>query len=68
MHDPLTLIEAEFNPKVRSYWLLSGTVVLTATIVGIPLLPVWWIVGHWVTGWDVGAMSMLAFFSLTPVI
>jgi putative membrane protein len=49
MNEPRTLIEAEFNPKVRSYWLLSGTVVLTATIVGIPLLPIWWIVGQWAT-------------------
>ena len=49
MNDALALVEAEFNPKVRSYWLLSGTLVLTATIVGIPLLPIWWIVGQWVT-------------------
>ena len=49
MHDPLTLIEAEFNPKVRSYWLLSGTIVFIVTVVGIPLLPIWWIAGQWVT-------------------
>lgn len=44
-----TLIEAEFNPKVRSYWLLSGTFILVATIIGIVLLPVWWILGLWAT-------------------
>ena len=26
------------------------------------------IVGHWVTGWDIGAMSLLAFFSLTGIV
>lgn len=49
MSQPRTLIEAEFNPKVRGYWLLSGTIVLTATIVGIVLLPIWWIIGQWAT-------------------
>jgi multidrug efflux pump subunit AcrB len=24
--------------------------------------------GHWFTGWDIGAMSMLAFFSLTGIV
>jgi len=49
MAEVATLREAEFNPKVRSYWLLSGTMILVATIVGIVLLPVWWIVGMWAT-------------------
>ena len=37
--------QAEFNPKVTTYWLLSGCLVLTATVVGIPLLPIWFLVG-----------------------
>lgn len=49
MAEVATLREAEFNPKVRSYWLLSGTMILVATIVGIVLLPIWWIVGMWAT-------------------
>lgn len=49
MADPRILREARFNPKVRSYWLLNGTIILTVTLFGIPLLPVWWIVGQWVT-------------------
>lgn len=49
MADAAPLLEAEFNPKVKSYWLLSGTVVLVATIVGIVLLPVWWLIGLWAT-------------------
>ncbi|MEJ2539310.1 MAG: PH domain-containing protein [Gemmatimonadota bacterium] len=49
MNDPRVLREARFNPKVRSYWLLNGSVVLLFTVVGIPLLPVWWILGQWFT-------------------
>jgi putative membrane protein len=44
------LREAEFNPKVRTYWLLNGTLILLVTIIGIPLLPFWLALGHWVTG------------------
>lgn len=43
------LAEATFNRKVRSYWLLSGSLILTATIVGIPLLPIWLLFGHYIT-------------------
>lgn len=49
MSDPRILREARFNPKVKSYWLLSGTIILFVTIVGIVLLPVWWILGQWAT-------------------
>ena len=44
------LREAEFNPKVRTYWLLSGAVVLFVTVVGIPLLPFWFLLGNYFTG------------------
>jgi putative membrane protein len=44
------LREAEFNPKVRTYWLLNGTLILLVTIIGIPLLPFWLALGHWITG------------------
>ena len=36
---------AEFNSKVCTYWLLSGAMILTATIVGIPLLILWFPIG-----------------------
>jgi putative membrane protein len=53
MEDPLAdevvLAEAQFNRKVRTYWLLSGTLVLVATIVGIVLLPFWLLLGHYFT-------------------
>lgn len=39
------LRKAEFNPKVCTYWLLSVALVLTVTIVGIPLLLLWFPIG-----------------------
>lgn len=39
--EPLLLKKAEFNKRVCSYWLLSGTIILTVTIIGIPLLLLW---------------------------
>ncbi len=44
MDDPV-LLEAEFNPKVKIYWLLTGCWILLATIVGIVLIPIWVILG-----------------------
>jgi len=44
------LLEATFNSKVRTYWLLSGALILVVTVVGIVLLPVWFLVGNYVTG------------------
>lgn len=43
------LWEAEFNPRVRTYWLLSGALILTVTVVGIVLLPFWFLLGHYFT-------------------
>ena len=40
---------AEFSPKVCTYWLLSGAVVFTMTIVGIPLLLLWFPIGYAIT-------------------
>lgn len=44
------LWEAEFNPKVKTYWLLNGAIILTATLVGVVLLPIWFLVGNYFTG------------------
>ena len=33
--------QAEFNPKIQNYILLIGIFILTASIVGIPLLFIW---------------------------
>jgi len=35
------LRKAEFNTKVCSYWLLSGTIAFCVSIIGIPLLLLW---------------------------
>ncbi len=43
-NDPIVW-EAEFNPKVRTYWLMSGAMVLAITVVGIVLIPIWFLVG-----------------------
>jgi putative membrane protein len=57
MRETRTLIEAEFNPKVRSYWLLNGVIILLATIVGVVLIPFWWIFGQWITARYLERMS-----------
>jgi putative membrane protein len=44
------LRRAEFDPKVQTYWLLSGAWILAVSIVGIPLLPFWFAIGRAVTG------------------
>lgn len=49
MTEPKVLLEAEFNRKVRTYWLLSGILVCVATVFGIVLVPVWLLVGNWAT-------------------
>lgn len=41
--------EAEFNPAVTSYWLCGGAIVLAVTIVGILLVPFWFLFGGVVT-------------------
>lgn len=47
---PEIIQRAEFNPKVRNYWLMGGTLTLFLTVIGIPLLPFWWLLGLWITG------------------
>ena len=37
--------KAEFNPKVCTYWLLSGAIILIVTVFGIPLLLLWFPIG-----------------------
>ncbi len=48
--DEAVLRRAVFNPKVRTYWLLAGALILTSTIVGIPLLLLWFPIGRALTG------------------
>ncbi|MTI87530.1 MAG: PH domain-containing protein [Balneolaceae bacterium] len=39
------LHEAEFNPKIKSYLLWFSSFILLITVVGIVVLPLWWIFG-----------------------
>ena len=50
MTDERIIRTAAFNPKVCTYWLLTGIIVLTCTIVGIPLLLLWIPLGLFFTG------------------
>lgn len=54
--------KAEFDPKVRNYWLLSGVIVCVVTIIGIPLLLLWIPLGIWLTGRFLARMECV----LTP--
>jgi putative membrane protein len=49
-NDEGILLSAEFNTKVQTYWLLSGGWILTASVVGIILLPFWYVIGSFFTG------------------
>ncbi|MHC4598310.1 MAG: PH domain-containing protein [Planctomycetota bacterium] len=49
MSEENVIRKAEFNPKVCVYWLLSGALILTVTVVGIPLLFLWFAVGFALT-------------------
>ncbi|KAA5547099.1 PH domain-containing protein [Roseiconus nitratireducens] len=50
MADEKILWEAEFNPSVKTYWLLSGGLGLALSVIGLPLVPIWFLVGSLVTG------------------
>jgi putative membrane protein len=40
------LLEAEFDPRVMDYWLLSGVIVLVVTLFGAPLAVIWYFAGR----------------------
>lgn len=48
--DEAVLRRATFDPQVRTYWLLTGALILTVSIVGIPLLIFWFPIGYALTG------------------
>ncbi|MEZ5559447.1 MAG: efflux RND transporter permease subunit [Pseudomonadales bacterium] len=49
-------------------WVFSSYLWPLAIMMAIPFGLTGAVLGHWVTGWDVGAMSLLAFFSLTGIV
>ncbi len=57
MMEENTLLEARFSPKLGLYWLTSGAVLLGVTVVGIPLLLLWFPLGLLVTNRYIANMS-----------
>jgi putative membrane protein len=50
MATPRILRDAEFDPRVCTYWLLSGALIMLVCVVTIPLIPFWFIFGRMITG------------------
>lgn len=49
MHAKATaLTTVEFNPKIKTYLLLYGAIILTCTLVGIALLPAFLLIGPYI--------------------
>jgi putative membrane protein len=46
MRKETILVRARFDAKLPIYWMLSTLIGLTFTVVGIPLVPVWLLVGR----------------------
>lgn len=57
MRNDTILREAAFDPKVKTYWLLSGALVMVFTVVFIPLVPLWFLVGMAFTGRFLASLS-----------
>ncbi len=49
-------------------WVFASYLWPLAIMMAIPFGLTGAVVGHWITGWDIGAMSLLAFFSLTGIV
>jgi putative membrane protein len=41
--------DAEFNDSVTTYWLLNGAIICVVTVIGIPFLIIWFLIGKWAT-------------------
>ncbi len=41
MRNETVLRSASFDPKLKTYWLLGGTLILLSTVVGIVAIPFW---------------------------
>lgn len=48
--EEIVIRSASFDPKVKTYWLLSGALIFVLTLVGIPLLLLWFPIGSYFTG------------------
>jgi putative membrane protein len=47
MTEPRILWDADFDPKIKSYYLWSTSLILCITIVGIPIAIVYVLIGNW---------------------
>ncbi len=50
MKEEKVILKAQFNPKVKAYWVLAPVIPLILTIVGIPFLLIWVPIGLLVCG------------------
>ncbi|MEM1411858.1 MAG: PH domain-containing protein, partial [Pseudomonadota bacterium] len=50
MQNEVVIREASFDPKVKTYWLVSGAIPFIVSIIGIPLLLLWFPIGMIFTG------------------
>lgn len=57
MSDHPILREAEFSPKVKTYWLLSPSIALACSIVLIPIIPFFLLIAYPIVGIRLKAMS-----------
>jgi len=55
--DAPVLLRAEFDPKVKTYWITSSIVICACTIVLIPIIPFVLVIGLLATGKYLGAME-----------
>lgn len=49
MSEDTIIRSASFDPRVKTYWLLSGALIFVLTIIGIPLLLLWFPLGFYFT-------------------
>ena len=43
MSDDKVILEAQFDPAVKTYWLVTVALLMLVTVIGIPLLPFWFL-------------------------
>ncbi|MEL7471831.1 MAG: PH domain-containing protein [Planctomycetota bacterium] len=45
LHDPAALLDAEFDPKVKAYWLYRPAIIFACTIILIPVAIIYVVIG-----------------------
>ncbi len=57
MPEPEVVREGAFNPRVKTYWLLSPTIAMALTVVLIPLIPIYLLIALMVVGRQLAALQ-----------